>query len=142
MICYDVELNGRRLCVAGASGNGVLGVNLTWVKRSPARRRKGEPRAAFGVEEHTLQVGGLFGEEHVDWVSRRRIRAGDVVRIRVLRRATADGPATRKPVDPPGSSQAKKAYLSRMKDYLPHLRREIREQERRERRRAPPRDSR
>lgn len=141
MICYEVELNGRRLCVAGASGYGVLGVNLTWVKRSPARRRNGAPRAAFGVEEHKLQVGGLFGEEFVDWVSGRRIRAGDVVRIRVVRRATGDQPATRKPVDPLGSLQSKKAYLERMKKYLPHLRREIREQERKERTGAPRRKS-
>ncbi len=85
------------------------------------------------VAEHFLRVGGLFRAEHVEWVDGRPIRSGDVVRIRVLRSAVPDEPVVRKPVDPPGSLRAKKAWLAQMEDYLPHLRREIREQERRER---------
>ncbi len=136
MICYETWLNGRRLCVAGAPGYGVLGANLSWVKRDPARRRKGEPRAFFDTEENLLSVGGLFGEEHVDWVACRRLRAGDVVRIRVVRRRTADEPVARKPMHPPGSLQAMKDYLVKTKAYLPHLRREIRELEQQERTKA------
>ena len=53
----------------------MLGVDLTWVKRDPARRRAGDSRKDYGVEEHALRVGGLFREEMVDWVSGRRVRA-------------------------------------------------------------------
>lgn len=126
MICYEVQLNGRRLCVAGAPGYGVLGTNLTWVKRSPERRRKGEPRAAYGVEEHFLQVGGLFEDEHLDWISSRRIRTGDIVRIRVLRRATADRPIRRMPVERRETLKAKRAQLARLQDAVRRLRRDIR----------------
>lgn len=133
MIVYETFLNGRRLCTAGAPGYGVLGVNLTWVKRDPAGASKEMPRSACDVEEHTLQVGGLFGDEHLDWTRSRRIRAGDVIRIRVQRRATADEPVRRKPVEPRQGLSGKKADLARWERYVEHLRREVEAWERRER---------
>ena len=131
MICYEVSLNGRQLCVAGTPGYGVLSAHVVWVKRDPARRRKGEPRDFYGVEEHELRVGGLFGEENLEWVPARRIRSGDVVRIRVLQRATADEPVERKRMDRPlRTLHAKKAHLAHLVSTLPLLRREIRDLER------------
>ena len=136
MICYEVHLNGRRLCVAGQPGYGVLGANLPWVKRAPRRRRPGEPTASYDREEHSLTVGGLFRDVHVRWVRERQLRVGDVVRFRVRRRQTADEPTERTLAEPRGRLREKKAYLARMERYLPDLRREIRAQERMEREQA------
>ena len=131
MICYEVSLNGRRLCIAGAPGYGVLDAHVGWVKRDPARRRKGEPRDFYGVEEHVLRVGGLFGEELLEWLPARRIRAGDVVRIRVVRKPTADEPVERKPIDRPLLAlRAKLSHLAHLERTLPELRREIRDLQR------------
>lgn len=133
MICYEVHVNGRRLCVAGAPGYGVLSFGGTWVKRDPARRAKGDPRDFYDREEHTLNVGGLFGDEHLDWMAPRRIRAGDVIRVRVLRRDTADAPVRRFTRPVRGSLRAMKEQLAQIRRDLPHLRREIRALERQER---------
>lgn len=135
MICYEVHVNGRRLCVAGAPGYGVLGFGGTWVKRDPARRAKGDRRDSYDREEHTLQVGGLFGDTHLDWIDPRRLRAGDVIRVRVVRRATADTPIVRFTRPPRGGLRALKAHLSKLQRDIPQLRREIRALEREERER-------
>lgn len=133
MICDEVYLNGRRLCVAGHPGYGVLGANPTWVTRAPRRRTPDEPKASCDGEEHSLTVGGLFRDVHARWVPERRLRAGDVVRIRVRRRQTADEPTVRTLAEPHGGLREKKGRLARMERYLPKLRRKIRAQERKAR---------
>lgn len=126
MICYEVRLNGRRLCTAGMPGYGVLGVDLSWVKRDPAWRRKGAPKLAYDVEEHHLSVGGLFRNERLRWVER-RIRAGDTLHVRILRRSRADPPNARhtKPDPPPDTIAYKKSEAIALERKARRMRKEV-----------------
>jgi hypothetical protein len=56
MRAFEVSLNGKKLCLAGISDDGVLTAVVNWVPR----KGKGDP---------FLQVGGLVGpsDEHVSW---------------------------------------------------------------------------
>lgn len=142
MICYETSFNGRKLGIAGAAGYGVLSMGMTWVQRDPARRRRGERKAHFGDEEHSLNVGGLFQNEHLYWVKSRPVRVGDVIRVRVLRRDRADAPVERVPVEAFMGLAAKRRHLAYMERHVDELRREVRALERRERPQAGARASR
>lgn len=57
MLCYEVMLNGARLCVAGVP-DGVLVGALT---------STGSPSTEPQQSRVSLRVGGIFGDAHVDW---------------------------------------------------------------------------
>ncbi len=96
MICFEVSLNGRRLTTAGIPGFAVLNTILNWVNRRPRPGRAGS-------SELCLSVGGLDsnGPDYagygtfLDWV-RRPLKSGDLVKVRVLERESADPPTARR----------------------------------------------
>ena len=59
MIAFEVSLNGKRACVAGVEGFGVLSAILSWVRRHPEKRRQGRTTD----EDLTVDVGGLRSED-------------------------------------------------------------------------------
>jgi len=92
MIAFEVWLNGRTLCVAGAPELNVLAATLTWVRRHPPGT---DARAA------ELRVGGSTSpatapQQH-DW-SYAHLSPGDELRVIVIEAATADPPATVAPL--------------------------------------------
>lgn len=117
MICFEVELNGKRLCRAGVGESGVLSSIVSWVGGSPrAPDRRGRTRA--GIVR--LSVGGLLGSDpdeaqvHPQWVER-LIRPGDTVSISVVQAAAAD-PYRRKDVITPDSiRQRQRRYFLQLK---------------------------
>jgi len=113
MIAFEVSLNGKRACVAGVEGFGVLSAILSWVRRHPEKRRQGRTAA-----EGLIVVGGLRSEasgpgEHLKWISR-SLRGGDRVSIRVVDTLKVDVPATRHRDDPVTIERAKRQYLQRL----------------------------
>jgi hypothetical protein len=91
MICFALELNGRRLKTAGIAGHAVLSSNVTWVQRHPRHAAK------LGATELSLHLGGLdsnseSGGTHLNWVDQ-KLKVGDRVVLRVLERDRSD-PAT------------------------------------------------
>jgi hypothetical protein len=117
MIAFEVSLNGKRACVAGVEGFGVLSAILSWVRRHPEKRRQGRTAA-----EGLIVVGGLRSEasgpgEHLKWISR-SLRVGDRVSIRVVDTLKVDVPATRHRDDPVTIERAKRQYLQRLKKEL------------------------
>src|SRR5437870_12001159 len=96
MICFDVELNGWRVCRAGVGQRGVLHACAGWVNRG---RGQGGPGTRHRVSLR-LDVGGMAFRgaeeyEHVNWRGR-RLRPGDEVIIRAEEAASADRVASRK----------------------------------------------
>jgi hypothetical protein len=94
MLCYQVSLNGRRVCLAGVGDRGVLTGILTWVKRE---RQDGAEAAHSGVavEELTVYVGGLANHDEdpvdLEWL-RKGLRVGDEVTFKIVDSETCDPP--------------------------------------------------
>ena len=117
MTAFEVFLNGKRACVAGVPGFGVLSLIMSSVRRRPEPGRRSRVK-----QELRLDVGGLESRdpgpgEHLRWIAR-RLRAGDRVSIRVLRTDTVDPPVTRHRDDPAVIERAKRRYLARLKKEL------------------------
>ena len=95
---FEVTINGRRACVSGIVGYGVMNVIVGRVKRNPKRfPGKGQVRfskSEWSREELDIQVGGLDvngTDEHLHWL-RRGIRLGDEIVVRVLGQGPIDKP--------------------------------------------------
>ena len=89
MRTFEVFLNGKRLCLAGLGGQGVLNVIVNSVSG-----RNGE---CLG-----LNVGGLTSStnEHVRWEEFKKLKTGDEIRIKISESPTADEPTRRFHYDP------------------------------------------
>ncbi len=103
MHAFGVYLNGKKLCVAGVGEDGVLTAIVDWVSK------RGRP-------DMSLHVGGLFGsmKEHVHWVTRKPLRVGDRVQIRVMESRSVDKPSKRYKTDPAEELRSKKRYVRMM----------------------------
>ena len=88
MICLEVDRNNKRLCTAGAATGG-FNADLMW--SSPADRS--------GNTVLSLYVGGVIGENSVEWV-RENLSIGDLVSFRVVEAPEADPPRPSPPQDP------------------------------------------
>jgi hypothetical protein len=85
MFCFEVLLNGKKLCLAGVGESGVLSVMVSWVRPSPKSPGK---RGRRSDGQADLHVGGLFDPEphvhaHARWVQR-GLKPGDEVSIRLV----------------------------------------------------------
>jgi hypothetical protein len=98
---FEVSINGRKACLSGIAGYGVMNVIVSRVKRKP-NRFPGEAKvrvnkAQWSKEDLDVYVGGLDinrGDVHLDWL-RRDIQVGDTIVIRVLEKGAVDKPKGR-----------------------------------------------
>lgn len=96
MICFEVHINGMRVCTAGVGEFGVLTSTLGWARIHPARR----PQCGAKDDESAdlfLTVGGLTSSgkdsgEHLWWLEHQRLQVGDEIMIRIANRTTCDQP--------------------------------------------------
>ncbi len=90
MICFALELNGRRLATAGIPGFAVLNAGLTWVQRKPRNSKAGS-------SDLELRLGGLDSNSetddgtHLSWVNE-TLHVGDRVVFKVLEGEKSDPP--------------------------------------------------
>jgi hypothetical protein len=115
MPCFEITLNGKRLCLAGTEA-GVLSAIVTWVGGAPRSPRKGG-RTRAG--EADLRVGGLQSPEahvhvHTEWVQR-RLREGDRVSIRLVQEGTPDPPRRRRVQTDDDVREQQRRYYLRVK---------------------------
>lgn len=109
MIAFEVHLNGKKICTAGVGEVGVLTTSLAW--RGPQPYQNGGPSAA---EYLRLDVGGLADSgEHLRWLDR-KLKRGDVLRIKVVEVASADKPRERERPNRAADLRRQKQYVRRM----------------------------
>ena len=92
MTCFEISVNGKKVCTAGVP-DGVLSFHADWV--GPYKGRPKDPPegwAHWSVGGFTEQRGH---EEYVRWGSLRKLKAGDVLTVRVISSDTADKPTER-----------------------------------------------
>ena len=116
MLCFEVRLNGKRLCTAGVGDAGVISAIVSWVGGAPTSPKK-RGRTKAGVTD--LHVGGLFHPTpdlnvHPRWVQK-RLRTGDTVTIRIVRGATPDTPRSKTVATADTVREQQRRYFLRMK---------------------------
>jgi hypothetical protein len=77
----EVHLNGDRLCTAGIGADAVLNTMVDVIGR----------RNGYNM---MIRVGGLENNEFLTW-SRRDLRIGDEIRIRIVKTESIDVPVER-----------------------------------------------
>jgi len=96
MICFDVHLNGRKVCRAGVGKYGLVHVNAGWTHLPPAWRTGGRIRKAGG----SVGVSGVHygprppAHENVSWLAG-AFGSGDELLVRCLDAPAADEPTQR-----------------------------------------------
>src|SRR6185437_12072968 len=102
MRAFEVYVNGKRQCVAGIGGDGVLNAMLDHV-------------APRGCDHLTLRVGGLINsiDEHVTWRVL-RLKIGDEVRVKIIEFDRVDKPRKRHRRDSAEERKNLKRYVRAM----------------------------
>lgn len=92
MICLEVYLNDKKICVAGVDESGLVTAIVTVIPHRPQEIEKGLPLADF-------RVGGLVNNEHVRWTEPEKsdLKIGDEVTFKVIELETADEPVKKCP---------------------------------------------
>jgi hypothetical protein len=107
MTGFEVVLNGRRLCIAGAGEHGTLTTIISSVgKRS----------------ELMLEVGGLSDDAHLTWAVPSDLSVGDEVIVRVVEVEQADPPATSRRDDRKLVEAGERALYERLKQKYEQVR--------------------
>jgi hypothetical protein len=96
MIAFEILLNGKKACLAGVDGLGVLTANVSSVSRVP-NPDAGED-ASVPTKELALEVGGLRSAEgvHVSWLNR-PLAVGDTITMTVKETQFVDEPTATVP---------------------------------------------
>jgi hypothetical protein len=100
MIGFEVTLNGRRLCVAGAGDASVLTAIVSFVSKQ---------------NELELEIGGLADEAHLEWPSPASLAVGDEVSVRIVETDQPDPPATSQRDDRALVEAGERKYYERLK---------------------------
>ena len=115
MIAFEVNINGKRICIAGIADFGVLSAILSWARRRPENSRDGKSIE----EELTFEVGGLDStdaavSEYLKWLAT-PLQVGDIVSISVIECDQAETPSERRREDPDAAAKVKKRYYEQLK---------------------------
>ena len=107
MLAFQINLNGKKKCLAGVGEPGVLTAHVTWVQAEAAK--------AHRRENMSLTVGGLVSRsrEFFEW-GKHKLRRGDESLIRILEVPKPDNPKQRRWDSEKKRLQQQKAYVRKM----------------------------
>jgi hypothetical protein len=116
MIAFEVFLNRKKLARAGVGADGVLTAITTWVRRrvpeSDAKRPQWDRDLSFNLSGYRSTSGDAG--EHFKW-QERKLRAGDVLTIKVINATRVDEPRQRITEDPRAVERSQRRYYQRLK---------------------------
>lgn len=104
MIAFEVTLNGKRICIAGAEDLAVLAAHVTATGTLGSKTVPARPEET--TRDVFYSVGGLTSrpdpanDVHLNWKSIVPLRIGDTIQFTVLDVTKADRPKSRKPHRP------------------------------------------
>lgn len=99
MIAFEVKLNGKRVCIAGADDLGVLSAHVTAAGKLGKKTVPARPDDTNG--EIHYSVGGLTSrtdpdkDVHVRWKSVAPLKVGDVIEVTILETEKVDRSTSR-----------------------------------------------
>lgn len=92
MKCFEVTINGKKVCTAGIGDYGVLNTILSFVGGKESSDQTPSERlelTVFGVATSTVGAS-----EHLEWL-RRDLLVGDEIVIRIIEASECDQPASK-----------------------------------------------
>ena len=109
MICFQVEINGKKFCTAGVGEFGVMTTVLSLV-----RNRQQTRSAAEDTPQTQLKISGTTSlsdsvDENVDWASS-SLYVGDEIRITIADGLQPDDPVQKTRRDPALELERTKAH--------------------------------
>ena len=112
MKCFEVTINGERVCTAGVGDDGALTTIVSFVKRNTASDETGGSQNNNYSESLNLRVGGLANREpgvteHLEWLHQ-DLAVGDEIIIRITHASTCDEPKSKEVTNVECSFCAKK----------------------------------
>lgn len=112
MICFDIFLNGEKLCRAGKDDLGVLSGMVVYVKPKPDDDGTTPPLYT--------SLGGLAtrvtGESvHTNWITEQTLNPGDEISFKIVESPTADEPESESVNDPEFEEQQQRKYYQFLK---------------------------
>jgi hypothetical protein len=126
MIAFDVFLNRKKLARAGVGPVGVLTAMTTWVHhRAPqagGKRRQWDRDLSFSLGGYRSTNGDVG--EHFKWEDR-KLKPGDVLRIKVITAARVDEPRRRIAEDPKLVERSQRRVYQRLKRKFEKGRKEV-----------------
>lgn len=98
MKCFEVTINGKKVCTAGVGDHGVLTAILALVQRHPVIEGSQENQDADS-ESLDLRVGGIANveagvSEHVEWLHQ-DLSVGDEITIKIIESSECNEPLSR-----------------------------------------------
>ena len=115
MICFDIDLNGKRLCRAGVGESGTIYSGVLWVGGSPqSPKRRGRTRAGTLELAVTGALGSLEQQIHRQWIER-QLRPGDTVSITIVRADSADRPRREQVITGASTEELERREYERLK---------------------------
>ena len=110
MICFDLYVNGEKLCRAGMEQLLVLSCIVDFAKASEH----------YAEDELAVSLGGLYAESnggnaHPRWVERKRLLIGDEVKIKIVECNVADNPTDEEVHTAEWIRDKEREYFERMK---------------------------
>jgi hypothetical protein len=116
MIAFDVFLNRKKLARAGIGSDGVLTAITTWVGRRGPKTKGKRPQ---WDRDLSFSLGGYRStnrdvSEHFKWEDR-KLKAGDILTIKVINAVRVDEPRRRVAEDPKLVERSQRRYYQRLK---------------------------
>ena len=109
MICFDVYVNGVKVCRAGKEEISVMNCIVDFCRQSEH----------YEKDEMSLHVGGLIEHSnariHPRWVERLHLKSGDEVLIRIVESDATDEPCNEIAYTAEDDRRQEMAYFERMR---------------------------
>ena len=98
MKCFEVTINGKKVCTAGVGDNGVLSAILALAQRQTVSDGTGEEQNADS-ESVDVRVGGIINLEsgvydHLEWLHQ-YLSVGDEITIKIIESSECNEPLSR-----------------------------------------------
>ena len=119
MICFEVKINGQKVCTAGINSEyGIVTAILEWVRRDlknfPVGNRSDVPEEELNLNVSGAITHGKDDHENLSW-DHRSLSVGDEVNIKILDSSQIDEPKSRERADPDFVERAKREYYEKLK---------------------------
>jgi hypothetical protein len=129
VLAIEVEVNGKRLALAGAKDLSVLsaGISATGLLGPETFEFRKTPNRPPNIH---LRVGGLTSrkaipDEHLNWIDHLELKPGDTVTLRVVEVHQADAPANSSAAVDKSPSADERAYFKMLEEQYLRLRKKF-----------------
>jgi hypothetical protein len=112
MICFDIYLNGEKLCRAGKDGLGVLSAMVVYVQPKPDDDGTIPPLYSSVSGLYTRDTGESV---HPHWITEQALSTDDEITFKIVESDTAEAPFEETITDPAFEEEQQRKYYQFLK---------------------------